>query len=368
MKNRFLFIISAVILLSSCHRHDTVESNADQSFCISDSLMRNVTLDTLKEEMAMSDLKLSGKITFNEDNVVNVFPVVSGHVVDVKVSLGDYVQKGQVLATVRSSDMANYYNDYKTAQYALTIAKKNMDVTAEMKSSGVSSEKDYITAQSEYQKALAQYNKVNEVMKIYGGGGSDTVSGSSYAIKAPISGFIVDKKVNAGMELRPDAGNNLFTISDLKEVWATANVYETDIAKIKIGDAVDVTALSYPDKKIDGKVERISNILNPESNVMAVKIRLLNPDYTLKPGMFANISVLFPDNKKMLAVPSSAVLYEDGKAFMVRYRSKCDVDIEPMTPYKSYSNKTYFDSDSLRAGDLVVDKSGLFIFTALKKL
>src|SRR5215510_12796032 len=137
----------------------------------------------------MGDLKLSGKISFNEDNVVKVFPQVSGHVGDIKVSLGDFVQKGQLLATVRSSDMANYFNEYKSAQSELEIAKKNMDVTADMRNSGVSSEKDYITAQNEYRKALAQFNKVNEVLNIYGGvlQAKDSI-GSSYRIKAPISG------------------------------------------------------------------------------------------------------------------------------------------------------------------------------------
>src|SRR5258708_34755085 len=98
----------------------------------------------------MSDLKLSGKITFNEDNVVKVFPLVSGHVADVKVSLGDYVQKGQLLATVHSSDMANYFNEYKSAQSELAIAKKNMEVAADMRTSGISSEKDYLSAEREY--------------------------------------------------------------------------------------------------------------------------------------------------------------------------------------------------------------------------
>jgi len=102
------------------------------------------------------------------------------------------------------------------------------------------------------------------------------------------------------MELRTDNTSNLFTISDLKEVWAIANVYETDIAKSKQGSDVAVSTLSYPDKKFSGKVERISNIINPETNVMQVKIRLNNPDYTLKPGMFANISILFPGTEKKI--------------------------------------------------------------------
>ena len=349
---------------------DPDRDKADQEFCIPDSLMKNITLDTVKSETVMSDLKLSGKITFNEDNVVKVFPLVSGHVTDVKVSLGDYVQKGtKLLAVVRSSDMANYFNDYKSAQSELAIAKKNMEVTTDMRSSGVSSEKDYLTAQNEYQKALAQFNKVNEVLKIYGGNSQmNDAASSGYMIKSPISGFIVEKNVNTGMELRADDANNLFTISDLQEVWATANVYETDIAKIKVGSEAMITTLSYPDKKFMGKVERIANILNPETNVMTVKIRLPNAGYTLKPGMFANISILFPEKKKMLVVPSGSVLFDDNKNYVVLFKKRCDVNMQQVNIYKSFNDKTYIEDDSLHEGDFVVARNGLFVFTALKKL
>lgn len=353
----------------SCSGKAESTTNDTQSFCIPDSLMQNITLDTVRSEYVISDLKLSGKISFNEDNVVKIFPQVGGHVADVKVSLGDYVQKGQLLATVRSSDMANYFNEYRSAQSELDIAKKNMEVAADMHNSGVSSEKDYLTSQSEYNKALAQFNKVKEVFKIYGGNmeHSDSI-GSAYTIKAPISGFIVEKNVNTGMELRADDANNLFTISDLKDVWATANVYETDIAKIRQGGNAEITTLTYPDKKFSGKVERISNILNPETNVMAVKIRLSNPDYTLKPGMFANISILFPESEKKLVLPSRSILFDDNKNFVVLFKKQCDVKMQSVDIYKSVNDKTYFEDGSLHEGNLVVSKNNLFLFTALKKL
>jgi cobalt-zinc-cadmium efflux system membrane fusion protein len=301
--------------------------------------------------------------------VVKVFPLVSGHVADVKVSLGDYVQKGQLLAVLRSSDMANYFNDYKSAQSELAIAKKNLEVTTDMRNSGLSTEKDYISAQSEYQKALAQFNKENEVLKIYGGNSqmSDAAS-SGYMIKSPISGFIVEKNVNTGMELRADDANNLFTISDLQEVWATANVYETDVSKIKVGSEAIITTLSYPDKKFTGKVERIANILNPETNAMTVKIRLPNAGYMLKPGMFANISILFPESKKMLEISSGSVLFDDNKSYVLLFRKRCDVNMQQVNIYKSFNDKTYINDDSLHEGDLAIARNALFVFTALKKL
>ena len=141
-------LLIAFLLGSSCKNHVPSDANAHQKFCIPDSLMKHLTYDTLHMQLVNSELTLSGKITFNEDKVSKVFPLVSGHVSDVKVSLGDYVEKGKVLALIQSSDMANYFNEFKSSQSELAIAKKNLEVTSSMRSSGVSSEKDFLVAQN----------------------------------------------------------------------------------------------------------------------------------------------------------------------------------------------------------------------------
>lgn len=370
-KNIFwsIAIVVTFSILSSCSKHETADDDSTAQFCIPDSLLKNVTFDTLREESVTSDLTLSGKITFNEDHVAKIFPLVSGHISDVKVSLGDYVEKGQVLATIRSSDMANYFNEYKSSQSELAVAKKNLDVTTDMRKSGVSSDKDVLVAQGDYQKAQAQYNKISEILKINGSiiAANDS-TGSGYVLKAPISGFIVEKNITIGMDLRSDDNNSLFTISDLKDVWAVANVYESDIAKIRVGSETAVTTLSYPDKIFEGKVEKISNILDPETKVMSVKIKLDNSSYTLKPGMFAHIAIHFPENKKMLAVHSNTILFDDNKFYVLRYHGKCDVSQQQVSVFKTLNDVSYISSDSLKTGDLAIVRNGLFILSALKKL
>ena len=363
------YLINLILLftLSSCEKSVTDVSDYLQPFCIPDSLMKNVTLDTVKIGSVMSELKLSGKITFNEDNVVRVNAIVTGHVNEVKVSLGDYVKKGQVLAIVMSSDMAGYINDYKSSKSQLSIANKNLEVTTELTKSGVSSERDIINAQSEYDKALAVFNKMKEVMRIYGYSENDEVSGSEYIIRSPIEGFIVEKNINSGIDLRQDNSSNLFTISDLKELWVVANVYETDISKIRIGNDVDITTISYPDKRFSGKVDKISNILNPETNSMTLRIHLPNSDYSLKPGMYASISILFPENTKMLAIPSRSIMFDDNKSYVILFRKRCDLNLEKIEIIKTFNDLCYIQSNTLHDDDKIINQNALFVFTALKK-
>jgi membrane fusion protein, heavy metal efflux system len=364
-----LIITICGLVTCSCGNNRTPDPPGDKRFCIPDSLLKNVTFDTLRTGSVSSELLLSGKISLNEDKVSRIYPLVSGHVRDVKVTLGDYVEKGRILADIESSDMANYFNEYKSSQSEVAIARKNLEVTANMRSSGVTSEKDYLVAQNEYQKALAELKKITEVLKINGGSFiANDSTGSGYVIKSPISGFVVEKNVTAGMDLRPDANNNLFTISDLKELWATANVYETDISKITAGSDAEVTTLSYPDKKYSGRVDRISNVLDPETKVMSIKIRLENNDFKLKPGMFARISIRLPENRKMLAVKNGSIIYDDNKSFVLKYQGKCDVSIVKVNIFKSLKNLNFIESDSLHEGNIVISRNGLYIFTALKSL
>jgi cobalt-zinc-cadmium efflux system membrane fusion protein len=170
------------------------------------------------------------------------------------------------------------------------------------------------------------------------------------------------------MDLRPDANDNIFTISDLKELWATANVYETDISKIKTGSQADVVTMSYPGKQFIGKVERISNILDPETKVMSVKIRMDNKDLILKPGMFANITIHLPEGQKMLAIKTSDLIFDDDKSYVLKYSGKCDVKIERVTISNTVKDLNFIECDSLKEGDFLISRNGLFIFTALKSL
>ena len=119
---------------------------------------------------------------------MNIFPIVSGNVEDVRVQLGDYVSAGQTLGTVKSSEMAGYSNNLVIAETGLTSAKKQLDATQDLYKSGLASVLDLTTAQTNYDQAVAQLEMVKRVLKINGNN-----TQGDYIIKAPISGFVVQK-------------------------------------------------------------------------------------------------------------------------------------------------------------------------------
>jgi cobalt-zinc-cadmium efflux system membrane fusion protein len=359
----FAFSSFLIALLYACSNSHADEKKDPRIYCLTDSLLKMISLDTVKTESVMDELTFSGKITFDEEKVVKIYPLASGHVQEVNVTLGDYVKAGQLLALVKSADVAGILSDAVAAKNDLAIAKKNLDVTQDLYKSGLSSEKDYLTAQNYYGNAQATFTKTSEILKIYA---SPQGNLSGYYIKAPISGFIVERKINPGMEIRSDAGDNLLTISDLKDVWALANVYESDIDKIKLGYRAKVTSISYPDRAFFGKIDKIYNVLNPETKVMNIRIRLDNADYSLKPGMFAKVNISYVESKKMLTLSSASILFDNNRSYVVKYGDKCNIQSQPVNVYKSWNSKSYFNSDSLREGDKVIGVYNLYVFTALK--
>src|SRR5207245_2227229 len=127
--------------------------------------------------------------------------------------------------------------------------------------------------------------------------------------------------------IRPDMGNNLFTISDLKDVWVWANVFEADIAKVKEGTDVQVKTLAYPDRTYTGKVDKISEVLDPTNKALRVRIKLNNADMMLKPQMFASVIVTNPLNQQATCVSTKALLQQNGKTYVVVYNNDHDMKV-----------------------------------------
>jgi cobalt-zinc-cadmium efflux system membrane fusion protein len=273
--------------------------------------------------------------------------------------LGDYVTAGQVLAVVKSSEMAGYGNNLVIAETNVTATKKQLDATNDLYKSGLASILDVTTAQVNYDQALSQLETAKRILKING----DNTKGD-YIIKSPINGFIVQKNVTNNTLVRTDNGTNLFTISDLKDVWVQANVYEANVEQIHPGDPVEVRILSAPDKFFTGKVDKILNVLDPTSKVIKVRVVLKNPDYILKPQMFASVLVSNPEGREALCVPSKALVYDRSRYYVLKYNGKGSADITPVEVLNTLGDKTYLSS-GVNEGDKVIASLALQIYSEL---
>ena len=361
MKKEILYSLSALILIASC-KEKKEEVVQQKAVCVTDSLAKIINIDTAKTTNMQDELSLSGEVSFDENHVVKVFPFSSGQVTDVRVSLGDKVNKGQVLAVMRSADVAGDYTDLASTKSDLSIAKRQLDQTQYLYKSGISSERDYTEAKENYNKAMAANQKVQEQLSINGRG--NTSANGQYVITAPESGYIVEKNVNAGSFIRSDNASSMFTISNMKDVWIWANVFESDISKVKDGYAAKVTTVAYPGKVFNGKVNEISSVLDPDNKVMKVKITLPNPNMLLKPEMFTSVIITNSEPTQSVTVPASSIIFNDSKNYVVVYKSKCSMEVREVNVIKTVDNVTYL-SAGLKPGEMLISKNQLLLYDAL---
>jgi len=350
-------IILIVLFGQSCKNH--VASTDNSAYILPDSLAKTLHFDTIKVCPLINTITLSGKVSFNENNIVKIYSMVSGTCQKINVMLGDYVHAGQILGIIKSSEMAGFSTDLVNAKTNLKVAQENLNATQDMFKSGLASKKDIITAKASFEQAQSALNRAKSVLHINGGNTND-----DYIIRSPISGFVVEKLVTNDMAIRTDDNNNLFTISDLKNVWIIANVYESNISAIHLNDSVKVTTLAYPNKVFKGKINKMMNVLDPTNKVMKILIELPNPGYLLKPEMFANVTVIDHGNQKAFCVSSSALIFDHSQNYVLVYHNNADIETIPVQIINTLGNKTYI-SGKVKAGDRVITSQAILLYEAL---
>src|ERR1700730_2383631 len=333
------------------------EGEAGKNDPVPDSVVRKVqTAAAITQELS-DVIKLNGKIIPSEKMQAKVYALVSGRIRSVSVELGDYVRKGQALAVLQSSEVAGVTNDLSVSESNLAIAKKSMESIRELYQSNLATERDYINSQLEYNKARSELNRAKQVAAITGGNNSIT------QLNAPISGFVTEKTISNNSQIRQDNNNSLFTIADLSNVWIIANVHEGDINNIHLGDQVIVNTLASPDKDYTGTIDKIYNVLDPSTRTMRVRISMKNPNNELKPEMFATITVKGTSRRRLLSIPSMAVVLDNSKHYVIVQKDPKSLEIREVQIIKRVGDTSFVTG--LSEGERVVTNSEVFLFEAL---
>ncbi|MBH8559314.1 efflux RND transporter periplasmic adaptor subunit [Hymenobacter negativus] len=238
-------------------------------------------------EAAPEGLVLSGEIAADANRTARVFPRVGGQVLRVGVDLGDEVKKGQVLAVLQSAEIAELQNQSTAGTAELAVARKNLAVTEELLQNGLAAEQDVFRARAELARATGTATRNHRQLDTYG-----MAQGGKYELKAPVAGYVIEKNLAAGLRFNAANVPAAFTVANLDSVWVMANVFESDLAQVRRGQAVEITTLSYPDQPLQGRINQVFHVLDHDSKVMKVRCTLPNPGHLLKPGMHAQVRVL----------------------------------------------------------------------------
>ena len=356
-RTRNLVWISAILLsILACGKSKKLQEAETKD---TDTAFRtdSVALRNYEEE-----LQFTGSVSFDQKKVNKVYSFVSGNVVEVKADLGAMVQKGQVLAVVQSQDVSDVLKDQSAAKANYDIAKRTADNVEQLYKTKFSSETDLVSARKQLEIASSELDRSTQVLKLYGGAsaGKQPV----FTVRAPESGYVVEKNVNPDMQIRSDNADALFTISNLSDVWVLLNIYESDIEAVKVGQQVSITTLAYPDKVFSGKIENISQVVDNDSKVLQARVILPNPDGLLKPDMFCTIKLHIEKPEKLLAVNPIAVIFSQDQYFVIKEIKADDYKAIPVSIVRNTSKYMYIKGD-LQHGDKIVTEGALMLYSEL---
>ncbi|GJD37152.1 efflux RND transporter periplasmic adaptor subunit [Methylobacterium aerolatum] len=321
-----------------------------------------------------------GRIALNDDDNVPVVSPYAGRVTKVLVRAGDTVKAGDVLLTLEATDMVQAQNDYQAAlnnlqkQQALlkldqTIAQRQQELfqaKAVALKDYQSAQNDVIAAQADLKTAEATLDAVKNRLRLLGKTDAEIAAyekngtlSPETQIRAPIPGTIVQRKVGIGQYISASADPQ-FVIGDLSTVWLIANVRESEIPKIRIGQEVEAKVAGFGNRVFKARVNYMAASLDPATRRLAVRSEVDNPDRVLRPEMFATYTIITGKGEPSPSVPLSAVVYEGGRTHVWVARPDGAMEARDLQLGLINGDNAQVVS-GLQAGEQIATRGALFI-------
>ena len=301
---------------------------------------RSLKLEAVTVRAFRPEQVTEGTIAVDDDLTTPVFSHYSGRVTKVIAMLGDLVEPGAPLFVIHASEFVQAQNDLITALANLQSSRSQLKMaeTTEKRTHELylaqggalkdwqQAQTDLITAGNTVRSNEIALHAVRSRLRILGKTDQEISSLEAEptqklnpvaVVTAPVRGTITQRQIGVGQYINSEATgatNPVYTISDLSTVYLIANVREVDAPLMRVGLPLEVHVLAYPGRTFKGKVSYVSPSIDPNTHRLPVRADVENPDGALKPGMFANFSIITGEALTAPAVPREAIVYEGERA------------------------------------------------------
>lgn len=310
-----------------------------------------IQLATVSRQTVQDDLAIPAKVQADPERIVRIFPPVSGRVVALSVHPGDFVSKGQTIAVLESTDAAGARSDYDKANIEAVRtaqAEKRAELLLEHEAM---SQKDYEDIHAQAQAATSDLARAQQRLRILGI--SKAASSDQVPVRAPRAGVVIDiSAANGELSKSLDNANSIATIADLSTVWVVGDLYEKDLALVNRGTPARITFAAFPNEEWKGTIANVSDVLDPNTRSVKVRVVLPNPAHKLKPEMFATIRII-GQQEKLTTVPTTAVLHDGGATFVMVRRADGSYEKRTVQVASSQPDHTEIRS-GLQPGETIV--------------
>lgn len=256
-------------------------------------------------------LRLPGRLVWNEEKTVRVFPQLGGRVQSIAVDVGNAVKINQSLAVLNSPDYGQALADARKAGADAQVAAQALERNRQLREAGVVAEKDWQLAEAASVAARAEAQRASRRLAGLGGDGD-----GAYILRSPLAGVVVERNLNPGMEFRADqATAPLFVVTDPGSLWIQIDAGEADLANLKAGEPLLIESRQFPGERFKGVIRHVADFVDPATRTIKVRGEVSNADRRLKGEMFVNALVALPASQA-LRVPASAVFLLGEKRYV----------------------------------------------------
>jgi membrane fusion protein, heavy metal efflux system len=336
-------------------------------FTVPAAQMSHVSIVPVRTSTWQTTVSETGTVDWDNDHTTQVITQVSGPVTRLAVDVGARVAAGDPLLYVASPDLAGAVSTYRKAQNRLDLAKRTLDRSTDLYTHKAIAQRDLEAAQADYNDAATDVQDSLQALKIYGVSQADlnaaekqnTPISPELALRAPIGGTVVQRLVLPGQVIQAGA-TAAFVISDVSTVWVLGRVYEKDLGSVRIGDRVDVhsaaTAVVF-----HGTVTYIDHLVDPATRTTMVRIVTPNTDSLLKKDLFVDLVIHDRSERHVLAVPTSAVLYDEDNIPFVYVQVEPGQFAQRTVKLGTQQDDQFAIDEGLQASDHVVAEGSLFL-------
>jgi len=301
---------SLMCALASVLAFTVAGCNHDTSQTANDPPKVNLKVETIHAQSIGNVLELPGRVEADPAHLVHIYAPLSGRIMDMSLTPGQEVHKGQTIAMLQSGDVAQARSDFEKARIETLRADRALDRGKVLLAHEVMSQADFQELSAADAAAHAEQERARQ--RVHELGFSEDGTTDITAITAPISGTVLEVGTASGeLQRSLETTNGIATVANLDTVWVTGDLFEHDLGAVHLHQTVDILFSAYPGETFHGMIANIGDSLDPSTHAVKVRVVLANPGHRLKPAMFANLRIAQPASTLIL-LPAAAVLYEGG--------------------------------------------------------
>ena len=321
---------------------------------------------TAPAEMAPGSLiHLNGRLVWDDDVTVRVFSPFAGRVRGILANPGQRAAKGMPLAEIESPDFGQAQADARRAQSDWQLAQKNLSRIQDLFEHGAAARKDLESAEADQARALAERDRTQARLTTYRS--NCEVINQMFILPSPLDGWLVEKNINPGQEVRPDQilANApqfclpLFVITDPARLWVLVDATEQDLPDLKPGQEIVIHARAYPNREFKGAIDVVADALDAATHKVRVRASVRNPERLLKGEMFVTVDL--PVTRAAgIQVPVKAVFLKGEKQFVFIEQARGQFQRREIKADPAHEGKVRV-LEGVRPGERVVTENALLL-------